>query len=215
MMAGPLHAQVLSDPAIPVGLLGLVHVAQTVTQHRDLPGRAPLDVEVWLEGHRPARQGAELDLHTEVRHAGDLAWDGVTTVLARGPWKDPRASGAPDEDDPIDARGAERWTIPENIGRRWRAVSGDPNPIHLHRLLARPFGFRGAIAHGTWLLARVAARLGEADGAARLECRFRRPVFLPGEVSFCTAPIDDGTRFTLRSPTSGKRHLEGRLIHLG
>lgn len=212
MIAGPLHAQVLSDPSMPIGVLGLVHVSQGVVQHHPVPRGAPLQLEVWVEGQRPARQGAELDVHTRVHADGALCWEGVTSALARGPWKDPDAPGAPKEDEPLPLDGAEAWIIREDIGRRWRRVSGDPNPIHLHRMLARPFGFKAAIAHGTWLLARACGHLGEAEGPARLACRFRRPVFLPAEASFRRAAIPGGERFSLRDPRRDKRHLEGELV---
>jgi len=212
ILAGPLHAQVLSDPAMPVGVLGLVHVRQQITQLRPIPATAPLDLDVWLQGHRPARQGAELDLHTSVRLHGEVAWEGVTTALARGPWKDDQADGAPPEADPLPDASAVSWRVPEDIGRRWRHVAGDPNPIHLHRLVARPFGFKAAIAHGTWLLARILGTLGEADGPATVDARFRRPVFLPATASF-RHHVHDGTiRFELRDPSRDKAHLQGELV---
>ena len=46
-----------------------------------------------------------------------------------------------------------------DIGRRYGAVSGDRNPIHLYPLTARLFGFRRAIAHGMWTKARCLAAL--------------------------------------------------------
>jgi acyl dehydratase len=57
------------------------------------------------------------------------------------------------------------------------------NPIHQHALLARLFGFRRAIVHGTWTLARALALTGlPATPAYSLEARFRRPVELPSDV---------------------------------
>ena len=49
--------------------------------------------------------------------------------------------------------------VPGDIGRRYAAVSGDRNPIHLYPLTARAFGFPRAIAHGMWLKARTLAAL--------------------------------------------------------
>lgn len=215
MVAGPLHAGILADPALPVGVLGLVHVTQTVTQHRAIPVGAPLEIHAWLEGSRPARQGAELDVHTRVMLDGEVAWEGVTSALARGPWKDPDAPGAPEEGPPLDDDSPAAWSVPADIGRRWRRVSGDPNPIHLSRTLARPFGFKAAIAHGTWLLARIGGHLGEAEGAATLQGRFRRPVFLPGEVELRTVTADTEAghevRFEVRERSRDKRCVEGSL----
>src|SRR6266487_1403229 len=46
------------------------------------------------------------------------------------------------------------WELPADLGRRYAAVSGDRNPIHLYRLTAWLFGFRRPIAHGMWAAAR-------------------------------------------------------------
>jgi hypothetical protein len=42
------------------------------------------------------------------------------------------------------------FTAPADIGRRYGAVSGDRNPIHLTAVTAKLFGFQQAIAHGMW-----------------------------------------------------------------
>ena len=39
-----------------------------------------------------------------------------------------------------------RWRLPADQGRRYAAVSGDYNPIHLYGWAARPFGFKQPIA---------------------------------------------------------------------
>lgn len=54
-----------------------------------------------------------------------------------------------DEDQPVEAPDAtQEWSLASDLGRRYARVSGDINPIHLHALSARAFGFRRAIAHG-------------------------------------------------------------------
>ena len=181
---------------------------------RPLPADAPLDLEVWLEGHRPARQGAELDIHTRVSLNGEPEWEGVTTALARGPWKDEHAASAPDELEALSDEDEERWDVAEDIGRRWRRVAGDPNPIHLHRLLARSFGFKAAIAHGTWLLARALAHAQTPHRDVRIDARFRRPVFLPSHAAFRVQVLGQDTRFEVRDPLRDKVHLQGTTCSL-
>ena len=39
---------------------------------------------------------------------------------------------------------AATWKLPGDLGRRYGSVSGDFNPIHLHPLSARLFGFTSA-----------------------------------------------------------------------
>ena len=74
--------------------------------------------------------------------------------------------------------------MPGDIGRRYAAVSGDRNPIHLHALTAQAFGFPSAIAHGMWLKARTLASLeGRLPDAYTADVAFKLPVLLPSTVS--------------------------------
>ena len=53
--------------------------------------------------------------------------------------------------------GGVEWRLPGDLGRRYAAVSGDRNPIHLYALTAKAFGFPRQIAHGMWSKARCLA----------------------------------------------------------
>ena len=73
------------------------------------------------------------------------------------------------------------WRLPGDLGRRYAAVSGDGNPIHLYPLTAQALGFKRQIAHGMWTKARCVAAL-ETGCPTRSPSRvaFKKPVFLPG-----------------------------------
>jgi acyl dehydratase len=99
--------------------------------------------------------------------------------------------------------------VPDDIGRRYGAVSGDRNPIHMHPLSAKLFGMPGAIAHGMWLTARCLAELeDELPAALRVEVAFKLPLVLPAQVAFGTR---EGGAFEVRDASSGKPHLAGTL----
>ncbi|WP_445330155.1 MaoC/PaaZ C-terminal domain-containing protein [Streptomyces spinoverrucosus] len=94
------------------------------------------------------------------------------------------------------------WRLGGDIGRRYAAVSGDRNPIHLHPLTARLFGFPRPIAHGMWTVARCLAAYGTPE-AVLVRAEFRAPVHLPGTVEYAA----EGERFELRR---GERlHVSG------
>ncbi|WP_392964268.1 MaoC/PaaZ C-terminal domain-containing protein [Streptomyces sp. LN245] len=94
------------------------------------------------------------------------------------------------------------WHLAPDVGRRYGAVSGDRNPIHLHPLTARLFGFPRAIAHGMWTVARCLAEYGP-EQPAEVRAEFRAPVLLPGAVTYAAR----GSSFELRA---GERlHLTG------
>lgn len=110
------------------------------------------------------------------------------------------------------------WRLGGDVGRRYGAVSGDRNPIHLHPLGARLFGFPRAIAHGMWTVARCLAEHG-APPAALVRAEFRAPVPLPGTVTY-TADGQTWGGFELRgddAPEPGghgvrpRVHVSGRV----
>jgi acyl dehydratase len=98
-----------------------------------------------------------------------------------------------------------RWQLPAQLGRDYAKASGDFNPIHLHALTAKAFGFPRAIAHGMWTLARTLAALQPSKqlAAANVHGDFKSPMLLPGRNHFVDrGSISDGTR--LRSARSGR-----------
>ena len=103
------------------------------------------------------------------------------------------------------------WRLEGDLGRRYAAVSGDRNPIHLYALTAKALGFKRQIAHGMWSKARcVAALENRLPDAVTVEVAFRKPIFLPGKVAFGSVQTDEGFAFVLRDPRSGAPHLQGR-----
>ena len=189
VLAAPLHAHVMAHPDFPLQAAGLIHIANTVTQHRPLRVYEPLSFEVELRGARPARKGHEFDLLTRAFADGELVWEGVTTVLSpvkgkgSGSKKNEKGSGEPGpEPGPVER--SVTLEVPSDQGRRYASVSGDYNPIHMHELSAKLFGFKRAIAHGMWTLARVTGEVADEmpQTPRHLTVRFKRPVYLPSTV---------------------------------
>jgi acyl dehydratase len=84
------------------------------------------------------------------------------------------------------------------------------NPIHMHPLSAKLFGFPSAIAHGMWTKARCLAALeGTLPDAFRVQVSFRRPIVLPATVAFAEASSDGGVRFGVRDARKLTPHLDG------
>ncbi|GHA53369.1 hypothetical protein GCM10010330_00630 [Streptomyces tendae] len=204
----PLAMRLMSGRDFPLPLLGLVHTSIGITRRTALPATAEYELTVHVEGLAPHRRGTEATVVTEVRTGGDLVWESRSTYLARHRTAapPPAAGGGPaGEREPLPARA--EWHLAGDVGRRYGAASGDRNPIHLHPLTARLFGFPRAIAHGMWTVARCLAEHGTPD-AAVVRAQFRAPVLLPGTVAY---GAEDG-RFELRGGDGGRRlHLTGEV----
>ena len=103
-----------------------------------------------------------------------------------------------------------------DVGRRYAAVSGDRNPIHLSALSAKALGFPRAIAHGMYTAARALADVGAGRGDAfDWSVEFAKPVLLPGTVTVRVAGAPaDGFTFAGWDARSGKPHLTGTVTPL-
>ncbi|WP_030234413.1 MaoC family dehydratase [Streptomyces sp. NRRL S-455] len=199
----PLAMRLMSGRDFPLPLLGLVHTSITITRHRGMPATGAYELTARVGGLAAHRRGTEATVVTEVREDGDVVWESSSTYLARH--RTGRSAGAARDDVPKPLPAVAEWRLAEDVGRRYAAASGDRNPIHLHPLTARLFGFPRAIAHGMWTVARCLAAHGTPD-SCRVRAEFRAPVLLPGTVTY---GADDG-RFEVRG--GGHRlHVTGEV----
>jgi acyl dehydratase len=217
----PLQVRLMTGPGFPFPLPGLVHVANRISRTRPLAVGEPLSLHVELADLRPHERGRQFDVVTTAAVDGEEVWVDVSTYLRRegpstgGREEGGRGGGGRGEDGREESgrAGAPEptavWRVPGDTGRRYAAVSGDRNPIHLHALAARAFGFPRAIAHGMWSKARCAAAFeGRLPDAFEVDVRFRAPIGLPGRVGFSASPTGGGWRFAL---WSDRPHLEGAI----
>ncbi|WP_147918836.1 MaoC family dehydratase [Ruania zhangjianzhongii] len=196
----PVAMAVMAREDFPLPLLGMVHIANRVDQHRALHTEERLTVRAWAENLAAHRKGTQVELVVEVTGSAvdGVAWRGVSTYLAKGnslPGLPAAAESAPvgaawGEDLPEPTA---QWRLTADTGRRYAQVSGDRNPIHLGSVPAKLFGFNRAIAHGMYTAARALAASG-IGGAEVLtwEVAFGKPVLLPSTVSFAVRTGDPG-----------------------
>jgi acyl dehydratase len=205
-----LQVDLLVRKRFPFRLLGLVHLGQSFEQTRPLSVDETFDVSVRAVGMHAHRRGATVDLLTEFRAGGEEVWTGRSRYLARGvPWP-----GRPQDAERLPAPEGQGtlWRVPADTGRRYAAVSGDVNPIHLSPVTARLLGFRRALAHGVWTASRSLASIGgPALQAARFEVEFAQPLLLPSTVRHVAREEPDGWSTAVRSRDGSRVHLAGRL----
>jgi acyl dehydratase len=162
---------------------------------------------------RAHAKGQVFDFVTTVHSFGEPVWEETSTYLRRGRGDESAAPGASYPEVPA---GPITWRLAGNLGRRYAAVSGDHNPIHLHPLTAKALGFPRQIAHGMWSLARcVAALENRLPDEVTVDVAFKKPILLPGSVAFGSTRVSDaearsGYAFSLTDPKTGAPHLAGR-----
>jgi acyl dehydratase len=206
VVAFPVTVALMTERAFPLPLVGLIHVGNAITLNRPVGADERVSFQVRAAELRPHPAGRQLDVLVDASVGDETVWTGRSTYLRRE--KTPPERHRPMSEPPRvqDVR----IRVPDDIGRRYAAVSGDRNPIHLHALTARLFGFRSAIAHGMWLAARTLATLeGRLPAAHSVDVAFKTPVFLPSTVAVATQRGEDGWTLDVRDARSGKPHLSG------
>jgi acyl dehydratase len=206
----PLQVHLMAARDFPFAMAGMVHVANTMTLHRPVDLAETLTLSTRAAEVRPHRRGVTVDLLGRAEVGQERVWEGRSTYLVRGA----SAQGDAAEDIPLaDAsrlpwRG--QWRLPSDLGRRYAAVAGDVNPIHLTPIAAKAFGFPRAIAHGMWTHARVLGALeGRLPPRHTVQVQFRKPILLPSTVELRAHDRDAGWDFAVTGRGGGREHLLG------
>ena len=189
----PLQMSLMARGDFPLPLMGLVHVENVITVHREIRFDEALDISVTAENLRAHPKGQVVARVTEVDLDGARGGGGRSTYLARGRGDAEASRG---EEPPAIPTGtaAAKWSLPADLGRTYGLASGDINPIHMSAPTAKAMGFPRAIAHGMWTYARTLAAIGQVtSGPGTSHVWFKRPVLLPAKVDFVIDKDADGS----------------------
>jgi acyl dehydratase len=208
MLAFPLSMDLMTRLSFPFGVIGLVHVENEIEQLRPIDAGEALDVRVRTADLRDHDRGRQFDVVASADVDGETVWRSRSTYLHRE--SGGGSSSKADSERATPPAPSAIWAVPGDQGRRYAAVSGDSNPIHLHPLSARLFGFPRPIAHGMWVKARcLAALTGHLPDAFTVDVRFKLPMLLPAKAAFSTSAQGEGREFAVHDARSGKPHVAG------
>lgn len=210
VLAFPLHMAVMADGSFPFGAVGLVHVENQIVQHRRIGLDEELTIKVKPTKLAPHPKGRTFSLQTKVKAGNSIVWESTSTMLRRGGGNSGSSSKNGSNEHASELAASAEWKLSGDLGRRYAAVSGDRNPIHMHAWTAKPLGFPRAIAHGMWTKARCLAALeSRLPDAFQVDVRFRKPILLPGRVEFASTSQGDEIAFAVRGAKRGTPHLDG------
>ncbi|GEA49536.1 hypothetical protein VIN01S_03400 [Vibrio inusitatus NBRC 102082] len=168
----------LTDEQFPLKTLGLIHTGIRFYRHKEIDTKANYNVTVSVGKVENKARGIEFELcvhfykNSELVCGFDSHYFSITSSK-RG------NKPAKIADDFTAFHSLAHLNITEQSVRGYARVSGDYNPIHLHRLTAAPFGFKKPIAHGLYLLARCLVSLDISP--KEVVASFKRPALLPIE----------------------------------
>ncbi|MDO5634198.1 MAG: MaoC/PaaZ C-terminal domain-containing protein [Micrococcus sp.] len=210
--AFPLAMKLMATPEFPLPLWGMVHLSNEVIHHHPVPVETPLDMTAAATALVPHHAGTAVDMVVTVcdTATGVLLWEGMSRYLAKGVRLSSERVEREAREDVDPGTMTAQWRLGAGAGRRYAAVSGDYNPIHLSGLSAKALGMRGAIAHGMFLAARMLAHREPVRAGHRWGIEFQAPVTLPATVSLSyTRTPQRGFRVTGFHARAQRVHFTG------
>ena len=234
VLAFNLHLKLMTHRMFPLPIMGLIHVRNTITSYRSILANEFLDLHVCIGESRLTNKGFEFDIHTQVNINNSLVWESTTTnlFLIKKTAKEPnqtQKNTLNQHPNQSPFRYHQLWPLAENLGRRYAWVSGDANPIHLHKLSAKLLGFKQAITHGMWLKAHTLASLNpiiNEQSAITVAVAFKQETPLNNEVKMHyqqsltrekgkekgkPGKQNSEINFDIRSLDGGKLHMTGKI----
>jgi acyl dehydratase len=214
MLAFPLAMELMTASDFPFPVIGLVHIRNRIEQARPLRDDERPTFRVWTENLSDHPKGTQFEVHAEAEIDGGPVWRSISTYLRKGGGDGSDSSSSKDRDGDDEEQHEHKaiWDVPDDIGRRYAAVSGDSNPIHLRRSTALVFGMPRPIAHGMWTKARcLAAMDGLYPEKLAVDVQFKLPIFLPSKVAFSTWEEGERRSFEVKAAKDGKPHLTGTI----
>jgi len=236
----PLQSMLFIDNSFPFKAIGLVHLANKIQQFGVITFDSVKASVKFSDTVIPHEKGYCFVVISEVysKKTNALLWRCESTYLFKTKRREVAGSDCDSvqlyeskikESDTTDIpEGKLLWDLPENYSKKYAAVSGDYNPIHMYAFTAKLLGFpRGAIVHGMWSIAACAARIMPAitaaytakDGMplAELYAELKLPLYQPSKptlFSKSVVSVVNGHVFEVKVNKNGKNgdivpHLRG------
>lgn len=215
VLTSAIHIDIISQPVFPLSPMGAVHTRIHILQHRPIAADAVVDIQCRLTVTRVLKQGVEFEITTTLEQNGERCWESISANLIRG-----KKFGEPVEASPMaqlpELDGSEtefKWPVPRDMGWRYAKITGDYNPIHVSRILAKLMGFDRDLIHGMWSAARGLAHLPQPDATRpiRADLLFKGPVYMGSEVTMKLTSGDTDHTFDLYCSNNPRPVVRGRL----
>lgn len=191
VLAGGMHMQMLTHKRFPIGLLGAVHLKNRIKQIRPIKHNEEMNIHSEMGDWRVTDKGLEFDFSTQVVINSQVIWTETSTYFKRGKFGKRQTSESLDTFELETISQSElstSWLIPKDRGKVYAKISGDYNPIHISKTLAKLFGLKRDIAHGFGILAQALASndveaFNQSKTSIELDTVFKGPLFLEEEAS--------------------------------
>ncbi len=196
LLAQRAHLGTMLDPAFAVAIPGLIHVENVLAERHAPDPEGALRLATTARVREGDTASTYCELETVATQDGREVFHCTSTYLARRPRAGGKSGRQPDE--PLAGTELGNWFVALRDGRRYAAISGDWNPIHLWPWSARLMGMRAPIIHGMHTVGRACALVESLRGrrVTAVGARFQAPIPLGSQASLVLAA--DGERYAVR-----------------
>lgn len=196
----------------PFPLPGMVHFTDTIRQYAPILPTDVLRMECLLGRFMRHEKGTAFETLTCLYHAEQPVWEENTVNLYLGKIHLGDTEYAGHEFADLHHAQEEALHIPGNMGRVYARICGDYNPIHISTVGAKLFGFKRKLMHGWYGLNKILAQHPHTmAGPHEVYAAFKKPLFLPGNVTLKQEKHDQEVRFEIVNTREGYPNLKGYL----
>ena len=190
VMAGGMHMHMLTHKVFPIGLLGAVHLKNTIRQNKAINIDDKMDIHAQMGGFRLTAKGVEFDFMTQVKISDEVVWEETSIYFMAGKFggkENPSHENSFELASLDNMTDVATWSVPKNRGKKYARISGDYNPIHTSKHLAKLFGFKRDIAHGFGILAQainqfeLANKTQLSSANCKVDVIFKGPLYLEND----------------------------------
>ncbi|MFN8281784.1 MAG: MaoC/PaaZ C-terminal domain-containing protein [Chitinophagales bacterium] len=208
-----LQAILLTHPACPFPYPGLIVFANTIKQTRSLYVGEEFNIICSFGNLVAHEKGQAFEIYSAIEVKGKRIWEETMVFLYKG------KEGIGSVFEMYQPQLAENcikksWSLHQTLGLEYAQASGDFNPIHLHTIPAKLFGFPKHLIHGMWSQSKVLVELEkQLSDSFEFAVAFKTPIFLPASVIFRYEKTDKGFNFDVVDKTQQKPHLKGYIYN--
>lgn len=175
--------QTLSQAPIASPIMGLIHLSsefQILVRHNWC---APFDLKITIDKCEQTDKGLVYTVVSDFYQYGTITIRNVNTMLS----KDRAYQGqktAPAHQANEEFTELTSWTIKSKTAWSYARLSGDFNPIHIHKRLAKAFGLRNMVIHGMYNASKALAEIKALNTpmSSIVSIHFNKPCFVPNKV---------------------------------
>ena len=162
LIAQRAHLDLMIQRGFPLRIPGLIHAENEIKLHVEETTKEYLSVEIYCSVIKTDKKYHQVWFDVDVLRGDKKQVTVRTLYLSRN--NDHNEKSQPTnrnnefELEKNDFKKLESvWVSSEDI-KRYAQISGDKNPIHTNKMIAKLFGFKGAIVHGWYLASLVQSK---------------------------------------------------------